>query len=303
MWSVFYNINLILDRFPRQSPARTLEELFPVEWIVEARRADQVVQGVDCHGWCRVPPSPPFWAGALISPAARRVPSWTGLWEMVLAEREVGKQNYVLFYTNGRPIFRLVTFRKDYIRNLRILKTVFLKLPICSQTRWKTFVYLKGFLYFSLKTTSHHHLRSPRISQHYLSWNPGIHFPPYLLVPSVIFIAVRETFYKLKSCLVSASPLQMDSHCFGDKEVNSHHCLLALQDPDSPRLCSLPCTHHRGASWTCSSPPSTLVPPSHCSPSGMFFPPSLFTCCTLLKFQVFGRNFSLLGSFSKSHRG
>lgn len=113
-------------------------------------------------------------------------------------------------------------------------------------------------------------------------------------------IAARQIFYKLKSCLISVNPLQMASHGSWDKEANSQHHLLALHDSDPPGPSSLPCNHHGGGHWTCNFLPYTLVLPSHCSSSGMFFPPSLFTCWVLLKFQGFSWDFAFWGNFSRS---
>ena len=169
----------------------------------------------------------------------------------------------------------------------------------CPHITWKTFVYLQGYLYFSLKTTSCHHLLSAGVS-HFPSWNPGMHFPPNLLAPNIMLIAARGTFCQLKSCFFSTNPLRMDSHCSWEKDENSQHRLWALRGPEHPSLC-------RHSPWrnllTCSSLPSASESSSHCPPSGMFFPPSFFSCCALFKFQDFSWNFAFLETFSRFQRG
>lgn len=164
-----------------------------------------------------------------------------------------------MFSTNCSPVFRLMSFRKDCIKNLRILKLIFfLMLPICSKPHGKLFCISKGtYTYFNLETT-YHHLSSPRISQHHPFWNPAIHFHPHFLAPRVMVIAARWIFYKLKSCLFSANPFQMVSHGSWDKEANFQQHLLALHDSDLPGPCSLPCTHHGGAPMNVQLPPSYL---------------------------------------------
>lgn len=121
---------------------------------------------------------------------------------------------------------------------------------------------------------------------------------PYLLAPNILLIAARGIFYKLKSFLVSANPSQIDSHSFWNKEANFQHHLLALHNSEPPG----PCTRPGGTSWTRNSHPSILVLLSHCSPSGILFPPSLFTCWALPKFQNFSWNFAFLRRFSRSQK-
>lgn len=148
------------------------------------------------------------------------------------------------------------------------------------------------------------HLLSPSS----LSWSitalfflePWMYFPPNLLASNIMLIAARGTFCKLKSRLFSTNPLRMDSHCSWEKDENSQHCLWALHGPEHPGLC-------RHSPWRnlldCSSLPSASESSSHCPPSGMFFPPSFFSCCALFKFQDFSWNFAFLGTFSRFQRG
>lgn len=163
-------------------------------------------------------------------------------------------------------------------------------LPICSKPHGKLLCISKGtYTYFNLETT-YHHLFSPRISQHHPFWNPAVHFHPHFLAPSVMVIAARWMFHELKSCLVSANPFQMVSHGSWDKEANSQHHLLACTTQIFLDPAVSPALTMEEPPWTCNSLPPTLVLPSHCSPSGMFFSPSLFTCWALLKLQVFNWN-------------
>lgn len=112
-----------------------------------ARRANQVLQGVDCSESSRSASQAALQGMGTHVPAARIACSLVPVWEMVLSEEVVGKRKLVLFSTNSSPVFRLVSFRKNYLNNLRILKPIFFNTTYLPQTTWKILVYFQGYLY------------------------------------------------------------------------------------------------------------------------------------------------------------
>lgn len=185
--------------------------------------------------------------------------------------------------TNCRPVSRLGSFRRDYIRNSGILKVSLWKLPICLQTRCRNLVYLREYIHLSMKTpvTIMSHLHHNRIL-------PGVWvdtFLPSSLPPVLCLLQPEGHFINWSH---ASSPLILSSWIpivLGIKKQ-------ILSITDWPHR-----THSLldSAVFPAFTMEEHLVPVasslltqclSHCLPSRMFFPPSLFTCCVLFRFSA-----------------